>query len=49
MRTRSLSALPRVDRRDDLARADAALYAAKAQGRDVVYVDDREPELAFSG
>jgi diguanylate cyclase (GGDEF)-like protein len=31
---------------DMLARADAALYAAKAKGRDLVYLDDYEPELA---
>jgi len=31
---------------DMLARADAALYAAKAAGRDLVYLDDYEPALA---
>lgn len=38
----------RVDCDDLLARADAALYAAKAAGRDLVYVDDWDPgaELA---
>ncbi|HVD41310.1 MAG TPA: diguanylate cyclase [Solirubrobacterales bacterium] len=34
-----------VDCDDLLARADAALYAAKAAGRDLVYLDDYEPEL----
>jgi len=34
-----------VDCDDLLARADAALYAAKAGGRDLVYLDDFEPEL----
>ena len=34
-----------VDTDDLLARADAALYAAKAGGRDLVYLDDYEPEL----
>jgi diguanylate cyclase (GGDEF)-like protein len=34
-----------VDTDDMLARADAALYAAKAGGRDLVYLDDYEVEL----
>lgn len=37
-----------VDCDDLLARADAALYAAKAAGRDLVYLDDYEPELVAS-
>jgi diguanylate cyclase (GGDEF)-like protein len=36
-----------VDTEDLLSRADAALYAAKAGGRDLVYVDDCDPQ-AFS-
>jgi len=36
-----------VDCDDLLARADAALYAAKAGGRDVVYVDDCDPDEAL--
>jgi diguanylate cyclase (GGDEF)-like protein len=35
-----------VDCDELLSRADAALYAAKAAGRDLVYLDDYEPELA---
>jgi diguanylate cyclase (GGDEF)-like protein len=35
-----------VDTDDLLARADAALYAAKAEGRDLVYLDDYEPRVA---
>jgi len=35
-----------VDTDDMLSRADAALYAAKAKGRDLVYLDDCEGELA---
>ena len=35
-----------VDTDDMLSRADAALYAAKAAGRDLVYLDDYEPEMA---
>jgi diguanylate cyclase (GGDEF)-like protein len=35
-----------VDTDDLLARADAALYAAKAEGRDFVYLDDYEAPLA---
>jgi diguanylate cyclase (GGDEF)-like protein len=35
-----------VDCDDMLSRADAALYAAKAAGRDLVYLDDYEPEMA---
>jgi diguanylate cyclase (GGDEF)-like protein len=35
-----------VDTDDMLARADASLYAAKAQGRDRVFVDDWEPRAA---
>ncbi len=35
-----------VDTDDMLSRADAALYAAKAAGRDLVYLDDCEKELA---
>jgi diguanylate cyclase (GGDEF)-like protein len=35
-----------VDTDDLLARVDAALYAAKAEGRDAVYLDDYEPRLA---
>jgi diguanylate cyclase (GGDEF)-like protein len=35
-----------VDTDDLLARADAALYAAKAEGRDLVYLDDHEPRVA---
>jgi diguanylate cyclase (GGDEF)-like protein len=35
-----------VDTDDLLARADAALYAAKAEGRDLVYLDDYEAPLA---
>jgi diguanylate cyclase (GGDEF)-like protein len=35
-----------VDCDDMLSRADAALYAAKAAGRDLVYLDDYEPALA---
>ncbi|HET8566199.1 MAG TPA: GGDEF domain-containing protein [Solirubrobacterales bacterium] len=34
-----------VDTEDLLARADASLYAAKASGRDRIFVDDREPAL----
>ncbi len=34
-----------VDCDDMLSRADAALYAAKAAGRDLVYLDDYEPAL----
>jgi len=37
-----------VDCDDMLSRADAALYAAKAGGRDLVYLDDYEPELVAS-
>jgi predicted signal transduction protein with EAL and GGDEF domain len=33
-----------VDTRDLLARADAALYAAKAGGRDLVHVDSNAEE-----
>jgi len=35
-----------IDTDDLLARADASLYAAKATGRDRIYVDDWEPALA---
>jgi diguanylate cyclase (GGDEF)-like protein len=35
-----------VDTDDLLARADAALYAAKAEGRDLVHLDDYEAPLA---
>ncbi|HET9153720.1 MAG TPA: GGDEF domain-containing protein [Solirubrobacterales bacterium] len=35
----------RLDTDDILARADASLYAAKASGRDRIFVDDREPAL----
>jgi diguanylate cyclase (GGDEF)-like protein len=35
-----------VDTDDLLARADASLYAAKASGRDRIFVDDWEPALA---
>jgi len=35
----------RVDTDDLLARADASLYAAKASGRDRIFVDDWEPAL----
>ena len=34
-----------VDTDDLLARADASLYAAKASGRDRIFVDDWEPAL----
>lgn len=35
-----------LDTEDMLARADASLYAAKASGRDRIFVDDWEPALA---
>ncbi|HEY3552375.1 MAG TPA: GGDEF domain-containing protein, partial [Solirubrobacterales bacterium] len=35
----------RLDTDDMLARADASLYAAKASGRDRIFVDDWEPAL----
>jgi diguanylate cyclase (GGDEF)-like protein len=37
-----------VDTEDLLARADAALYAAKASGRNTVFVDDLDPEAELA-